>query len=146
MEATNKITDATYSCDGQSVFTCFTDGSVYIFTTQGLKLRCRISPAAYMPSQPRYTLQNVFYYLFIISFESFFFSKEVCYWFYDSFQNYPLVIASHPSEANQFALGMAKGGVHVLEPLESEGKWGTAPEQEQGAGTSKSGAGDQSAR
>lgn len=77
---------------------------------------------------------------------SFFISKEVHDWLYDSSKSYPLVIASHPSEANQFALGMTDGGVHVLEPLESEGRWGTAPEQENIAGTSKSGAEDQSSR
>ena len=49
---------------------------------------------------------------------------------------YPLVIATHPTEANQFALGLTDGGVHVLEPLESEGKWGTPPPTENGAGPS----------
>ncbi|PIA24874.1 hypothetical protein AQUCO_16600005v1 [Aquilegia coerulea] len=36
---------------------------------------------------------------------------------------HPLVIAAHPQEPNQFALGLTDGGVHVFEPLESEGKW-----------------------
>ncbi|PQM33288.1 hypothetical protein Pyn_17349 [Prunus yedoensis var. nudiflora] len=27
----------------------------------------------------------------------------------------------------KFALGLTDGGVHVLEPLESEGRWGTSP-------------------
>lgn len=49
---------------------------------------------------------------------------------------YPLVIAAHPSEPNQFALGLTDGGVHILEPLESEGKWGTSPPTENGAGPS----------
>ncbi|XP_076957021.1 topless-related protein 4-like isoform X2 [Bidens hawaiensis] len=49
---------------------------------------------------------------------------------------YPLVIAAHPSEPNQFALGLTDGGVVVLEPLESEGKWGTSPPLENGAGPS----------
>ncbi|KAG0495480.1 hypothetical protein HPP92_000171 [Vanilla planifolia] len=40
---------------------------------------------------------------------------------------YPVVVAAHPTEPNQFALGLTDGGVLVLEPLESEGKWGTAP-------------------
>lgn len=51
---------------------------------------------------------------------------------------YPLVIAAHPSEPNQFALGLTNGGVHVLEPLETEGKWGMAPPQENSAGPSTS--------
>ncbi|GAB2232548.1 hypothetical protein Droror1_Dr00011587 [Drosera rotundifolia] len=48
----------------------------------------------------------------------------------------PLVIAAHPSEPSQFALGLTDGGVCVLEPLESDGQWGTAPPAENGAGTS----------
>jgi hypothetical protein len=33
---------------------------------------------------------------------------------------HPVVVAAHPSEACQFALGLTDGGVYVLEPLESE--------------------------
>ncbi|KAJ6829013.1 protein TPR3-like isoform X4 [Iris pallida] len=51
---------------------------------------------------------------------------------------YPLVIAAHPSEPNQFALGLTDGGVHVLEPLESEGKWGVPPPAENGSASSMS--------
>lgn len=46
------------------------------------------------------------------------------------------MIAAHPSEANQFALGLSDGGVYILEPLESEGKWGTSPPLENGPGPS----------
>ncbi|KAG9450248.1 hypothetical protein H6P81_010213 [Aristolochia fimbriata] len=53
---------------------------------------------------------------------------------------YPLVIAAHPLEPNQFALGLTDGGVHVLEPLESEGKWGVAPPAENGSASSMSNA------
>ncbi|KAG5564409.1 hypothetical protein RHGRI_000558 [Rhododendron griersonianum] len=49
---------------------------------------------------------------------------------------HPLVIAAHPSEPSQFALGLTDGGVYVLEPLEAEGKWGTSPPHENGAGPS----------
>ncbi|KAI3500908.1 hypothetical protein L1887_36737 [Cichorium endivia] len=38
----------------------------------------------------------------------------------------PLVIAAHPSEADQLALGRSDGGVYAIEPLRSEGKWGTS--------------------
>lgn len=38
---------------------------------------------------------------------------------------YPVVIAAHPQEPNQFAVGLTDGSVKVIEPLESEGKWGT---------------------
>lgn len=54
---------------------------------------------------------------------------------------YPLVIAAHPTEPNQFALGLTDGGVIVLEPQESEGKWGTSPPIENGAGPSTTTAG-----
>lgn len=46
---------------------------------------------------------------------------------FDSNKAYPLVIAAHPSEENQFALGLIDGAVHVLEPSESEDQWGTTP-------------------
>ncbi|XP_052209543.1 protein TOPLESS-like [Diospyros lotus] len=35
----------------------------------------------------------------------------------------PLTIAAHPQEPNQFALGLTDGGVVVVEPPESSGKW-----------------------
>lgn len=112
------VTDATYSCDSQSIFASFDDGSVSIFTAAALKLRCRVNPAAYLPSNP---------------------SSRV----------YPLVVAAHPSEANQCAVGLTDGGVYVLEPLESEGKWGTPPPNENGIapGMSSAAAGlDQASR
>ncbi|KAJ6932393.1 topless-related protein 1 isoform X3 [Populus alba x Populus x berolinensis] len=49
---------------------------------------------------------------------------------------HPLVIAAHPQEPNQFALGLSDGGVHVFEPLESEGKWGVPPPAENGSASS----------
>lgn len=45
---------------------------------------------------------------------------------------YPLVIAAHPSEPNQIALGMSDGAVHVVEPSDAELKWGAPPPQENG--------------
>ncbi|XP_018462545.1 topless-related protein 1 [Raphanus sativus] len=38
-----------------------------------------------------------------------------------------LVIAAHPSESDQFAVGLSNGHVYVVEPSESEGTWGTSP-------------------
>lgn len=35
----------------------------------------------------------------------------------------PVVVAAHPQKRNQFALGLSNGGVVVMEPLESQGKW-----------------------
>lgn len=37
---------------------------------------------------------------------------------------YPLVIAAHPQEPNQFAVGLTDGAVKVIEPSKSEGRWG----------------------
>ncbi|XVE54456.1 hypothetical protein DITRI_Ditri03aG0082800 [Diplodiscus trichospermus] len=53
-----------------------------------------------------------------------------------SLRVFPLVIAAHPSDPNQFALGLTDGGVHILEPLESEGKWGASPPFEDGTARS----------
>ncbi|KAL5769032.1 hypothetical protein ACOSQ2_015815 [Xanthoceras sorbifolium] len=104
-EASGPITHATYSCDSQSIYVAFEDGSVGVLTASTLRLRCRINPAAYLPPNP-------------------------------SLRVYPLVIAAHPFDPNQFALGLTDGGVNVIEPLESEGKWGTSPPTENGAGPS----------
>ncbi|XP_011017798.1 PREDICTED: topless-related protein 4-like isoform X2 [Populus euphratica] len=104
-EASGPITHATYSCDSQSIYVSFEDGSVGVLTASTLRLRCRINSTAYLPPNP-------------------------------SLRVYPLVIAAHPSEPDQFALGLTDGGIHVLEPLESEGKWGTLPPVENGAGPS----------
>ncbi|XP_027066382.2 topless-related protein 4 isoform X1 [Coffea arabica] len=108
-EASGPITHATYSCDSQSIYVSFEDGSVGVLTASSLRLRCRINPAAYLPTNPNLRV-------------------------------HPLVIAAHPSEPNQFALGLTDGGIHVFEPLESEGKWGTLPPIENGTGPSTSGA------
>lgn len=45
---------------------------------------------------------------------------------------YPLVVASHPQEPNQLALGLTDGSVKVIEPTESEGKWGMPPPNDNG--------------
>ncbi|GAV81493.1 WD40 domain-containing protein [Cephalotus follicularis] len=104
-ESSGSITDAMYSCDSQLIYASFEDGSVCVLTSTTLRLRCRIDPSAYLPSNltPRV---------------------------------YPVVVAAHPSEPNQFALGLTDGGVHVMEPPELEGKWGTSPPLENGAGPS----------
>ncbi|XP_054821523.1 topless-related protein 4-like isoform X1 [Prosopis cineraria] len=104
-EASGPITHATYSCDGQSIYVSFEDGSVGVLTASTLRLRCRINQTAYLHPNP-------------------------------SLRVHPLVIAAHPSEPSQFALGLTDGGVYVLEPLESEGRWGSPPPTENGAGPS----------
>ncbi|GFZ07186.1 TOPLESS-related 2 [Actinidia rufa] len=40
---------------------------------------------------------------------------------------YPVVIAAHPQEPNQFAIGLTDGSLKVMEPSESENKWGVVP-------------------
>ncbi|KAI9083185.1 hypothetical protein K1719_034918 [Acacia pycnantha] len=102
-EVSGPITHATYSCDSQSIYVSFEDGSVGVLTASTLRLRCRIKQTAYLHPNP-------------------------------SLRVHPLVIAAHPSEPNQFALGLTDGGVYVLEPLESEGRWGSPPPTENGAG------------
>ncbi|CAK9150139.1 unnamed protein product [Ilex paraguariensis] len=97
------ISHATFSCDSQLVYACFLDSTVCVYTAAYLRLRCRISPAAYL--SPSVSNSNV----------------------------QPLVITAHPQEPNQFALGLSDGGVHVFEPLESEGKWGVPPPVENGS-------------
>ncbi|PSS13871.1 Topless-related protein [Actinidia chinensis var. chinensis] len=104
-EASGPITHATYSCDSQSIYVSFEDGSVGVLTATALRLRCRINPTSYLPTNP-------------------------------SLRVHPLVIAAHPFESSQFALGLSDGGVYILEPLEAEGKWGTSPPHENGAGPS----------
>ncbi|KAH9761710.1 Topless-related protein 4 [Citrus sinensis] len=104
-EASGPITHATYSCDSQSIYVAFEEGSVGVLTASTLRLRCRINPTAYLPTNP-------------------------------SLRVYPLVIAGNPTDPNQFALGLTDGGVYIIEPLEAEGRWGTSPPNENGAGPS----------
>lgn len=55
------------------------------------------------------------------------------YFLFDSSQPvYPLVIAAHPSEPNQLAIGLTDGTVKVVEPTESVGRWGMAVPVENG--------------
>ena len=45
---------------------------------------------------------------------------------------HPLVIATHPQEPFQFAVGLSDGAIKVVEPTESEGKWGVSPPVDNG--------------
>ncbi|KAK9066062.1 hypothetical protein SSX86_015464 [Deinandra increscens subsp. villosa] len=100
-ESSPPISHATFSCDSQLVYACFLDATVCVFTASHLRLRCRINPSVYLSPSVVSNL-NV----------------------------HPVVIAAHPQEPNQFALGLSDGVVHVFEPLESEGKWGVPPPAE----------------
>ncbi|XP_058085510.1 protein TOPLESS-RELATED PROTEIN 2-like isoform X2 [Magnolia sinica] len=97
------ITSAIYSCDGLLVYTGFCDGAVGVFDADSLRLRCRIAPSAYIPSSVA-----------------------------SNSNAHPLVIAAHPSEPNQIALGMSDGSVYVIEPSDGELKWGGPPPPEIG--------------
>ncbi|KAJ6974217.1 hypothetical protein D5086_024031 [Populus alba] len=45
---------------------------------------------------------------------------------------HPLVVATHPLDPNQLAVGLTDGSVKVIEPTESEKKWGTSPPVDNG--------------
>ncbi|XP_038980428.1 protein TPR1-like isoform X3 [Phoenix dactylifera] len=99
------ISYASYACNSQLVYATFCDGNIGVFDADNLRLRCRIAPSAYMSpaTANRYNLPV-----------------------------YPLVIAAHPQEPNQLAVGLTDGAVKVIEPLESEGKWGAPVPVENG--------------
>ncbi|XVE62238.1 hypothetical protein DITRI_Ditri06bG0102000 [Diplodiscus trichospermus] len=103
------ISSAIYSCDGLLIYVSFCDGAVGVFDSDNLRLRCRIAPSAYIPS-------------FSVSGSS----------------AYAVVIAAHPSDPNQIALGMSDGVVHVVEPCDVELKWGSTPSQDNGSRPSSS--------
>ncbi|CDP11749.1 unnamed protein product [Coffea canephora] len=97
------ISSATYSCNGLSVYTGCLDGAIGIFDADSLRLRCRVAPSAYMSSS-------------IVS----------------SSSAFPMVIAAHPSNPSQIALGMSDGAVLVIEPSDTEPKWGSLSSQDNG--------------
>ncbi|XWS57464.1 hypothetical protein CRYUN_Cryun09bG0176200 [Craigia yunnanensis] len=98
------ISCAAYSCNSQSVYATFCDGNVGVFDADSLRLRCRIASSVYLSQAILKGNQAV----------------------------YPLVVAAHPMEANQFAIGLSDGSVKVIEPSESEGKWGVNPPVDNG--------------
>ncbi|XP_062119809.1 protein TOPLESS-RELATED PROTEIN 2-like [Humulus lupulus] len=98
------ISSAIYSCDGLLVYVSFCDGAVGVFDADSLRLRCRIAPSSYLQSSVLSSNSSV----------------------------YPVVVAAHPSEPNQVALGMTDGSVHVVEPSDVEMKWGGTPSQDNG--------------
>ncbi|KAH0994419.1 hypothetical protein GBA52_018283 [Prunus armeniaca] len=98
------ISYAAYSCNSQLVYAAFSDSNIGVFDADTLRLRCRIAPSAYLSQAVLNGSQSV----------------------------YPLVVAVHPQEPNQFAVGLGDGSVKVIEPTESEGKWGSSPPIENG--------------
>ncbi|XP_021906589.1 topless-related protein 4-like [Carica papaya] len=111
------ITDAVYSCDSQSVYACLEDGTVNILTATTKSFELRCRVD---PSAYLPSNPSLIH---------------------------PVVVVSHPSEPNQFAVGLTDGRVHVLEPLESEGKWGTSnPVDDAGPSSSSAAGSDQQPR
>ncbi|CAH9080727.1 unnamed protein product [Cuscuta europaea] len=99
------ISSAIYSCDGMLVLAGFSDGAIGIFDADTFRLRCRIASSAYMSTSIG--------------------SSSGC--------AFPAVIAAHPSDPYQFALGMSDGTVHVIEPSDAEPKWGSSTSQDNGS-------------
>ncbi|XP_047324935.1 topless-related protein 3-like isoform X1 [Impatiens glandulifera] len=93
------ISYATYSCNSQLVYASFCDGNIGVFDADSLRLRCRVAPSVYLSPTVLNGNQGV----------------------------YPIAVAAHPQDPNQFAIGLSDGSVKVLEPLEAEAKWGSAP-------------------
>ncbi|KAG5555885.1 hypothetical protein RHGRI_006513 [Rhododendron griersonianum] len=93
------ISFAVYSCDSQLVYTSFRDGNIGVFDADSLTLACRIVPSTYLYPAMLSGGQAV----------------------------YPRVVAAHPRKPNQFAIGLTNGFVVLMEPQESEGKWGLSP-------------------
>lgn len=98
------ISYAAYSCNSQLVYATFCDGNVGVFDADSLRLRCRIAPSVYLFPAALNGSQPV----------------------------YPLVVAAHPQDPNQFAIGLTDGSVKVIEPSESEEKWGSTPPMDNG--------------
>ncbi|KAL0348057.1 UNVERIFIED_CONTAM: Topless-related protein 3 [Sesamum angustifolium] len=135
------ISCAAYSCNSQLVFASFCDGNIGIFDADTLRLRCRVAPSAYLSqavlngvktSQHVY-LEN-FYpnrldafclkdFLKFSSHHGLKFSKPSCI---------PGGCGSTPQEPNQCAVGLTDGSVKVIEPTESESKWGVSPPADNG--------------
>ncbi|KAJ1383310.1 WD40/YVTN repeat-like-containing domain superfamily [Sesbania bispinosa] len=103
------ISSATYSCNSQLVYAAFTDGNIGVFDADSLRLRCRIASSAYL-HQTSSNSQNI----------------------------YPLVIAAHTQEPNQFAIGLSDGSIKVIEPIESNGRWGVSAPVDNGSGRTAS--------
>ncbi|XP_054816813.1 topless-related protein 3-like isoform X2 [Prosopis cineraria] len=98
------ISYATYSSNSALIYATFLDGNIGVFDADSLRLRCRIAPSAYLSPAALSGSQAVS----------------------------PLVVAAHPQEPNQFAVGFTDGSVKVIEPSESEGKWGSTPPVDNG--------------
>ncbi|KAL2514904.1 Topless-related protein 3 [Forsythia ovata] len=98
------ISCAVYSCNSQLVYASFCDGNIGVFDADTLRLRCRVAPSAYLPQAVLNGSQAI----------------------------HPVMVAAHPQDPSQFAVGLTDGSVKVIEPSESEGKWGSSPPADNG--------------
>ncbi|KAF8038856.1 hypothetical protein BT93_B1417 [Corymbia citriodora subsp. variegata] len=98
------ISCAAFSCNSLLVYATFCDGNIGVFDADNLRLRCRIAPSTYLSHGVLNGSQPV----------------------------YPLVVATHPVEPNQLAVGLTDGTVKVMEPAELDGKWGATPPLDNG--------------
>nr|GMD65227.1 topless-related protein 3-like isoform X1 [Ipomoea batatas] len=88
------ISSATYSCNSQLVYASFIDGNIGVLDADTLRLRCHIAPSAYLSQVVLNRSEAAF----------------------------PVVVAAHPQEPIQFAVGLRNGSVKVIELLNSEVK------------------------
>ncbi|KAL3613110.1 Topless-related protein 3 [Castilleja foliolosa] len=58
---------------------------------------------------------------------------------------YPVAVAAHPQEPNQLAVGLTDGSVKVIEPTESDSKWGVSPPADNGVINGRAAGGSSSA-
>ncbi|XP_019422811.1 PREDICTED: topless-related protein 3-like [Lupinus angustifolius] len=104
------ISNACYSCNSRLIYATFCDGNTGVFDADSLRLRCRIALSTYLSAAALNGNQGV----------------------------YPVVAACHPLDPHQFAIGLTDGSVKVMEPIETEGKWGTNPPLDNGIGRTAS--------
>ncbi|XP_019440603.1 PREDICTED: topless-related protein 3-like [Lupinus angustifolius] len=104
------ISNACYSCNSRLIYATFCDGNTGVFDADSLRLKCRIALSTYLSPTALNGSQGV----------------------------YPVVAAAHPLDPNQFGVGLSDGSVKVIEPNESEGKWGTNPPLDNGIGRTAS--------
>ncbi|XP_064945336.1 protein TPR1 isoform X3 [Musa acuminata AAA Group] len=111
------ISYASYSCFSELVYASFCDGNIGVFDADNLRLRCRIAPSAYTSPAAASSFSRSIVRIVDSPADQHSFS-------FFSNPTYPLVIAAHPQEPNQFAVGLTDGAVKVIEPSKSEGRWG----------------------
>lgn len=90
------ITSATYSSNSELIYASLTDGYVVVLDVERFRLRYRINLYPYLPRRD----------------------------WKDWRDEEPLltsVVAAHPKQPNQLAIGLSDGGVRVIELVESEG-------------------------